>query len=143
MFEKRKSPGYMTNFAARVFASPLRDQVAPLGLAPAQFMVLLELWDEDGLTQKQLFERLEVEQATMANTISRMERDGLVVRRAHPADGRARSILLSAKGRALEATAKSSAMQVNRHLMADFTDEECEMFLGFLQRIIQRGSSPG
>ena len=58
MFEKRKSPGYLANFAARVFASHLRDQVAPLGLAPAQFMVLLELWDEDGLTQKQLFERL-------------------------------------------------------------------------------------
>ncbi|MCC0043395.1 MAG: MarR family transcriptional regulator [Brucellaceae bacterium] len=142
MFEKRKSPGYLANFAARVFASHLRDQVAPLGLAPAQFMVLLELWDEDGLTQKQLFERLEVEQATMANTISRMERDGLVERRAHPEDGRARSIFLTARARALEAAAKSSATQVNQRLMADFTAEEYKMFLEFLQRIIQRGS-PG
>ena len=46
-----------------------------------QFAVLLELWAGDGLTQKELVERLDVEQATMANTLARMVRDGLVERR--------------------------------------------------------------
>jgi len=48
---------------------------------PAQFLALSELWGDDGLTQRELAERLGVEQATMANTLARMERDRLVERR--------------------------------------------------------------
>jgi len=49
----------------------------------------LQLWAEDGLTQRDLVERLDIEQATMGNTLGQMEHDGLIVRTPHPTDGRA------------------------------------------------------
>ena len=83
-FDKNQSAGYLINHLARIFAQALAREIKPLGLAPGQFMVLLELWREDGLTQRDLVGRLDVEQATLANTLSRMERDGLVRRAPHP-----------------------------------------------------------
>ena len=57
-FEKSRSAGYLANHMARLFAQHLHRRIRPLGLAPAQFMTLLELWDDDGLTQKDLVARL-------------------------------------------------------------------------------------
>ena len=71
-FDRARSAGYLANHMARLFAQRLHERIRPLGLAPAQFMTLLALWEEDGLTQRDLFERLDVEQATMANTLARM-----------------------------------------------------------------------
>ena len=104
-FDKNQSAGYLINHLARIFAQALAREIKPLGLAPGQFMVLLELWREDGLTQRDLVGRLDVEQATLANTLSRMERDGLVRRVPHPTDGRAQVIRLTERARRLEGPA--------------------------------------
>jgi len=107
------SAGYLSNHLARLFAAELTAALAPLGLAPAQFMTLLELWAEEGLTQADLVARLDVEQATMAQTLARMERDGLVTRAPHPTDRRARVVVLSDRARDLRAPALAAAGGVN------------------------------
>ncbi|MEY8837614.1 MarR family winged helix-turn-helix transcriptional regulator [Cribrihabitans sp. XS_ASV171] len=107
------SMGFLANHMARLFASALHRALAPLGLAPAQFMVLLELWEKDGRTQSDLVGALDVEQATMANTLKRMERDGLIARRASETDARSRVVVLTDKARALEQRAKAEAARVN------------------------------
>lgn len=135
-FEKMKSAGYLINHTARLFALGLREQITPLGIAPAQFMTLLELWREDGLTQKDLVERLDVEQATMANTISRMERDGLIERRPHPDDGRARSIYMTDKAKSLETVATQAARRVNQDFLSALSDDERKQFIQIMQRIV-------
>lgn len=58
---REKSAGYLANHMARLFASGLQRRIQPMGLAPAQFMVLLELWEQDDLTQSDLVARIEVE----------------------------------------------------------------------------------
>lgn len=130
------SAGYLTNHMARLFAQSLREQIAPLGLAPAQFMALLELWNGDGLTQKELVERLDVEQATMANTITRMERDGLVERRPHPGDRRARIIHATDKARCLQAQAIAAAKTINHSFLAALSPDEQMQLLDFMKRIV-------
>lgn len=117
-FEKNTSMGFVTNRLARLFAQHLHARIAPLGLAPAQFMTLLELWEGDGLTQATLTERLDVEQATMANTLARMARDGLIERTPHPEDRRAQLVWLTDKSRALERPAKEAAEAVNATALA-------------------------
>ena len=135
-FEKMNSAGYLSNHLARLFAQNLRKEIAPLGLAPAQFMTLLELWSEDGQTQKQLVERLAVEQATMANTIARMERDGLVVRKKRSDDARSRSIYLTKKAISLEGKATSAARQINQRILGVLSAQERKVLLQLMQRIV-------
>lgn len=133
---KTSSAGYLANHVARLFARELAEAVRPLGLAPAQFMVLLELWREEGLTQKDLVGRLDVEQATMAATLARMERDGLIERRPDQADARARRIQLTAQARALQEPALATAKGVNARALAGFSEDEREVLLSGLRRIV-------
>ncbi len=60
-------------------------------------MVLAYPCDE-GCTQAELCERLLVKGANMTSLVRRMERDGLIVRSAHPSDERAWWVTLSARG---------------------------------------------
>ncbi len=62
------SAGYLVNNMARLLAEMLRKRIAPLGVVPGQFPALLALWEKDGLTQKELLAKLDIEQATLANT---------------------------------------------------------------------------
>lgn len=133
---KTSSAGYLANHVARLFARELAEAVRPLGLAPAQFMVLLELWREEGLTQKDLVGRLDVEQATMAATLARMERDGLIERRPDQADARARRIQLTSRARALQEPALAAAKGVNARALTGFSEKEREALLSGLRRIV-------
>ena len=138
MFDKSQSAGYLANHMARLFAIGLHERIRPLGLAPAQFMTLLELWAEDGLTQAQLVERLDVEQATMANTLKRMERDGLIDRRPHPQDGRAQQNWLTARAKELREPATLAAKDQNRLALAGLSQAERETFVELTRRIIEQ-----
>jgi DNA-binding MarR family transcriptional regulator len=135
-FDKTRSAGFLANHMARLFAKGLQQNIKPLGLAPAQFMTLLALWEKDGLTQRELVERLDVEQATMANTLTRMERDGLIQRRAHPDDGRSQSIHLSPKAVALREPATAAARSVNAVALEPLNEAERQAFLDLTWRVI-------
>lgn len=138
------SAGYLANHLARLFAQELAEAIRPLGLAPAQFMVLLELWRGDGLTQSELVVRADVEQATMASTLTRMERDGLVTRKPHPEDSRAQVVRLTPRARTLEGPAMDAARAVNARALGDLTPGEAEQMLGLMRRVVAtlRGGRP-
>ncbi len=135
-FKKNQSAGYLANHMARLFAQRLQERIRPLGLAPAQFMTMLELWAEDGLTQADLVARLDVEQATMANTLARMERDGLIKRTPHPDDGRARQNWLTQKGKSLQKPATQAAMAQNKAALRSLSRDEQAVFLDYMRRTI-------
>ena len=135
-FDKNASAGYLANHMARLFAQRLHEQTRPLGIAPAQFVVLLELWTEDGLTQSDLVNRLAVEQATMANTLARMERDGLITREPHPTDKRASIAKLTDKARSLAGEATKAAQRVNERALQSVDAEEIDRFLRTSRQII-------
>lgn len=135
-FEKDRSAGYLVNHLARQFGIALADRLKPLDLAPAQFMVLLVLWRDPGVSQRQLTESLSVEQATMANTLGRMARDGLIERRPHPQDGRVQLIFPTPRAQALEAPATRAAAAVNAQALAGLSSAEVEDFLWLVGRIM-------
>ncbi len=145
-FDRSHSAGYLINHLARIFEQALAERIGPLGLAPGQFPVLLALWEEDGLTQSALVERLDVEQPTMANTLSRMERDGLVVRTPHGEDRRARIVRLTPRARALEGPATDAASAVNAALLAGLSEQARDAFIAAMRAIVvsaARGGSGG
>lgn len=131
-----RSAGYLANHMARLFAQGLAEAIRPLGLAPAQFMVLLELWREEGLTQADLIQRADVEQATMASTLSRMERDGLIERRPHPEDSRSQVIRPTPRSRSLQADAMAAARRVNAGALRDLSDDEAALLLALMRRVV-------
>ena len=135
-FDRSHSAGYLINHLARIFEQALAGRIRPLGLVPGQFPVLLALWERDGLTQRDLVERLDVEQPTMANTLARMERDGLIVRSPHPDDGRARIVRLTPRARSLEGPATAAAHQVNEVLLAGLPEPAQQAFIAAMRTLV-------
>lgn len=135
-FHKNNSPGYLANHMARLFAARLQERLSPEGLSTGQFPTLLALYEKDGQTQSELVAQLDVEQATLANTLKRMERDGLVRRTPHPDDGRARIIQLTEKSLALRDTLIHAARETNQMAMSELSDKEKRTFITLAQRVI-------
>jgi len=136
-FPRRSSLGYQVNHLARLMAQALRTRIAPLGVVPGQFAQLLALFEKDGQSQKELCERVRIEQPTMANTLRRMERDGLVRRLPDPSDGRRAVVMLTERARGLEDALVGAARSVNASATRDIDDEQLAAFMTTLSRIIR------
>ncbi|UPA24736.1 MarR family winged helix-turn-helix transcriptional regulator [Shinella oryzae] len=135
-FDRTASAAYLANLLAKAASRALQARAGGAGFAPGQFPVLLELWNGDGLTQRELLDRLDIEQATMANTLARMQRDGLISRRRHPSDRRAQLIFLTPRGKALRETAMTAASQTEDALFQGFRRFERELLLEYMRMLL-------
>ena len=133
---RQSSLGYQINHLARLMAQALRERIEPLGVVPGQFAQLLALFEQDGQSQRELCQRVRIEQPTMANTLRRMERDGLIRRLPDPSDGRRTSVMLTERARGLEESLVGAARSVNSAATNGLTEEELATFMRTLSRII-------
>jgi DNA-binding MarR family transcriptional regulator len=143
--DRDQSPGYVVNLVARLFALALHRRISPYGVVPGQFPALLCLYEEDGLTQTELCRRVSIEQPTMANTLKRMERDGLIRREPDPLDGRRTRISLTARARRLEGRLTTMANEVNAIALSGLQPAEARSVLPILNKIAEnlRKDVPG
>jgi MarR family transcriptional regulator, organic hydroperoxide resistance regulator len=74
----------------------------PLGLTYPQYLVLLVLWEGEGVTVGALGERLQLDSGTLTPLLKRLEAAGLVQRQRDAADERRVLLQLTAAGRALK-----------------------------------------
>jgi MarR family transcriptional regulator, transcriptional regulator for hemolysin len=89
------NPGHHINRIARLSARWLEPRLQRLGLAVAQVPVFGAIKSLGPLSQKELARLLHVEQPTMAQLLTRMEREGLIERTPDPKDGRSSLINLT------------------------------------------------
>lgn len=88
------------------------------------------------MTQKALTEIADVEQPSMAQLLSRMERDGLIQRTPDPQDRRSNLVRLTEQGEAAVPAVRESLDYFNTRAYAGFSEEERVNFVQMLQRII-------
>jgi MarR family transcriptional regulator, organic hydroperoxide resistance regulator len=94
---------YSTSLAMTKLYKPLLDE---LGLTYPQYLVMLVLWERDGLIVSELGERLFLDSGTLTPLLKRLESAGLVARIRAVQDERRVHITLTAAGRRLKAKAQ-------------------------------------
>lgn len=95
---------YSASLAMTKLYKPLLE---PLGLTYPQYLVMLVLWQGDGLTVSQLGERLALDSGTLTPLLKRLEATGLVQRLRDAQDERRVLLQLTPAGRALKTRARS------------------------------------
>jgi len=90
---------YATSRAVMKAYTPL---LAPLGLTYPQYLVMVALWERDGLQVNELAERLSLDSGTLSPLLKRLEATGFVVRSRSAKDERAVEITLTPAGLALQ-----------------------------------------
>ena len=102
---------YSASLAMTKLYKPLLDA---LGLTYPQYLVMLVLWEGDGLMVSELGQRLSLDSGTLTPLLKRLESAGLVSRMRDAADERRVHIRLTAAGRRL----KTRAAQVPACVLA-------------------------
>ncbi|MEU8798333.1 MarR family transcriptional regulator [Spirillospora sp. NPDC048819] len=98
---------------SRAFDALYRIRLRDLGLTYPQYLAMLALWETDGLTVKQLGERLRLDSGTLSPLIKRLETAGLVERRRGREDERSVSVHLTEEGTGL----RDRAVDVPRRML--------------------------
>ena len=130
------------NRVQRLFARIVDDQLRELGLRFAQVPVLAALHDETPRSQKELARIAEIEQASMAQILARMERDGLIQRERDPDDGRSTLVSLTATARAQLPSARQALRRASREAVAGFDDADVQTLTRLLERVIRNLDEP-
>jgi MarR family transcriptional regulator, organic hydroperoxide resistance regulator len=96
---------YASSLAMTKLYKPLLE---PLGLTYPQYLVMLVLWEGDGITVSEVGERLTLDSGTLTPLLKRLQTSGLLARTRDTADERRVLVKLTSAGRAL----KNRAMKV-------------------------------
>ncbi|WP_310733607.1 MarR family winged helix-turn-helix transcriptional regulator [Rubrivivax albus] len=91
--------------ASHAMTRAYQPLLAPLGLTYPQYLVMLVLWEQDGLAVGQIGERLKLDSATLTPLLKRLEAAGHLQRLRDTTDERRLRLQLTPKGRALRAQA--------------------------------------
>ncbi|MCG2633834.1 MAG: MarR family transcriptional regulator [Gammaproteobacteria bacterium] len=103
--------GFLVADVSRLLRKLFDNKMGALGLSRAQWRLIVNLRRQQGLSQSELAELLEIEKPTLVGLIDRMEETGWVERRADPVDRRVKRIFLvpgAARLDELEEAAKGS-----------------------------------
>ncbi|UCZ53503.1 MarR family transcriptional regulator [Bacillus shivajii] len=70
-----------------LLTSLIKSRLEPYNLAPEQNLIMMLLWEKDGLTQNQIVEKLAKDKTNVARMASNLEKKGFI-KRVHCTDDR-------------------------------------------------------
>ena len=109
---------------ARAHRARLGALLAAHGLHPGQDLLLLAVWDTPGVRQSALAEQLGVEPPTVTRMVQRLERGGMIERRADPVDGRAQLVHPTPRSRLLESMVRRTWASLDELLIEALGDAD-------------------
>ena len=119
----------------RAFARALQTRIARSGVSMGQWFFLRALWEEDGLTQRELSHRVGMMEPTTVTAVNVMEGQGLVQRVRNCHDRRKMNIFLTDKGRALRNSMMPSASEIGQLAIQGISPDELELTLDVQRRV--------
>ena len=132
-----QSAGYLIRDCYRIFSRALETRIARHGVRMGQWFFLRELWEEDGLSQRELSNRVGMMEPTTVVAIRGMVESGLVRRVKDKNDRRKVRIHLTAKGRRLKERLLPYAVEVNAIATQSLTKSEIRTFRRLISRMKQ------
>ena len=107
-------------------------------VTPAQAGILFLLTEKGGRTMSELSQILSIDNSTITGLVDRLEKMGLVRRKASPSDRRASHVYVNPEGIDEMNKAKRIVGKVNQEIKNGFTVEELESFKKILRSFFQR-----
>ena len=111
------------------------QSIANTGLCLTDFAALEALLHKGPLTISQIQEKVRLASGSMTAAVDRLEKLGLVVRKASPSDRRARLLELRGKGKRLAASCFEKHAKDLEALMSRLTQKEMEQLYGSLKKL--------
>ena len=110
-------------------------QLKDLDMTSEQWVVLARLWEQDGLNQKELAEKILKDQANMTRILDKVVKKGWVKRLDAVEDRRAYLLYLTDEGKRMVETTYPLVTQVKEKLESRLTDQEIKAVMSILDKL--------
>ncbi|BAC97150.1 transcriptional regulator [Vibrio vulnificus YJ016] len=122
--------------AANAVIRAYRPLLEALDLTYSQYLVLLVLWQQNGINVKDLGAKLHLDSGTLTPLLKRLEAKGIVERRRGQTDERVRELFLTEAGRAL----KQQAQQVPQNMLCriDLSIDELVTLKSLCEKVLEK-----
>jgi MarR family transcriptional regulator, transcriptional regulator for hemolysin len=134
--------GFILNDVARLLRTAFDRRVKSLGLTRSQWWVLNHLFRNDGVTQSELADILEVEKATLGRLLDRLEAKGWVRRENHADDRRAKRVFLTEEVEPALKAMRAAAADLRRDALSGLSADDQTRFVDALLAIKANLSRP-
>ena len=115
----------------------LSKELKPYEMGPGQGMPFVELFTNEGKSQDELSELIKIDKATTARSLAKLEDRGYIIRKTDSADNRIRRVYLTDKAKKFAPTFFAIFNAWTDTLLQNFSQEEKEQLLTFLERMGQ------
>src|SRR5919199_3119195 len=135
-YDFENSIGFIVNRTARAFVKSLDLELREkVGITVGQWKVIVMLVKQNGLTQKEIADKLGLEGPTLIPIIDKMEKEGLVIRRVDPSDRRNNRIYRTEKADALWNRMMECASKVRQVAIKDIPEADINIMRKVLDKI--------
>lgn len=118
--------GFLIHDVSRLRRSAFDRCLKPLNVTRSQWWVLAYLSREDGMTQTQLAEELDLGKVAVGGLIDRLEKSGLLRREANATDRRVNHVFLEPKSKQLIAKMRKVSHRMNGKILDGLPEEHLE-----------------
>ncbi len=122
----------------RLHRQSLALKLAPYDVTPGQIPLLICLWDQEGVSQKELLQQVDIEQPTLANTLKRMQRDELVKAERDGNDRRKVIYRLTYRGKKAKTVVQAALNDVQSICETNLSVTDIKYFTRILEQMTQR-----
>lgn len=127
--------GFILNDVARLMRTTFDRRVRALGFTRSQWWVLNHLFRQEGVTQSELADLLEVEKATLGRLLDRLEQKGWVRREADTSDRRVKRVFLTEEVAPQIKAMRAAAAELRREALSGLSEGQQETFVDALLAI--------
>lgn len=107
-----------------------------LGVTRVQWIALYYLGKEESISQKELAEKMNIKESSVARLLDRMERDGLVERVKNENDKRVTNLRLTDKGKQYRVKLLPEGEEFEKLLYKNISEEEMRIFTAVLTKMV-------
>ena len=118
--------GFLIHDVSRLRRSAFDRCLKPLNVTRSQWWVLAYLSREDGMTQSQLAEELDLGKVAVGGLIDRLEKTGLLRREADASDRRVNRVFLEPKSKQLISRMRKVSHRMNEQILGGLNDTQLE-----------------
>jgi MarR family transcriptional regulator, transcriptional regulator for hemolysin len=134
--------GFILNDVARLLRTAFDRRVKSLGLTRSQWWVLNHLFRNDGTTQSELADILEIEKATLGRLLDRLEQKGWIQRQADAGDRRVKRVFLTEEVEPALKAMRAAAAELRRDALVGLSAEDQTRFVDALLAVKTNLSRP-
>jgi len=124
--------GFLVHDVARLLRTAYDRRTKALGLTRSQWWVLNHLYFNEGISQSELADLLDIEKATLGRLLDRLEAKGWLERRAVRGDRRIKRVYLTGEVQDLMRSLREIAADVRADALDGLDEAEREQLLGAL-----------